>query len=1068
MDDFLFRGTLAEVDADVAALVDLEALRQARKLIMVPSESSVPLAVREAIGSAFHNIYAEGYPPSDWRWLAEDDILDVDLRLAELRRSGGKRYYQGTELADIIESLARRRTAEVFATEHISANQLYVNVQPLSGAPANSAVYTALLQPGDTIMGLNLLDGGHLTHGSPVARSGLQYKIVSYGVDPQTERLDYDQMRTLALDNRPKIIVAGFTSYPWAPDWALIRKIADEAGALLLADVSHTAGLIIAGVYPSPVGIADVVMFTTHKTLAGPRGAVLLTHKSPIASKIDRGVFPGEQGGPHMNNVAALAVAMKLATTTQFKALQLQTVLNAQHLANALAGRGLRIAYGGTDTHMVLVDVGQIKGVDGTPLSGDMAARLLDIAGVVCNRNTIPGDKSPGRATGIRLGTPWITQRGFREPEIEKLALSIADLLFATRPFSYADSFSTKHWRAKVDFDALNQAQQQIAALVMQAGIDYDLPTLSEHFHASDAAAEHFRVLPDDEPIEVWRTIEVTGIKSGEFLNSVVASDVLRLGYGDWQPTWVFNHQGEVLSRGVVERLTEDVYLLHVERDVDRIAQWLTSLSDGYVQFDAVDLYAKVPGPVSSSILPDAVAIQRFENLVLSETPTIESGFNPEKTYFVGCRHENLPQVSAALPPFQWEEPQETPLKVTSLHDLHVALGAKMVPFAGYDMPVWYSSVGEEHLATRRHAGLFDVTHMGVFEVKGIGAEAFLNVVTTNDVSRLEPGEAHYSYLLGVDGLPIDDIFVYRLGHEQFMVVVNASNNDKNWAWLNGVKDGTVMIDPQRPYAKANGRDHIILRDLRDLAHGDERRVDVALQGPQSLNILLKLKGSDADHAKLKRLKWAQVTHVTLDDMDLIISRTGYTGERVAFEIFVHPDKASRLFQHLIDAGATPCGLAARDSLRTEAGLPLYGFELAGDLHMNPADAGFASYVKLWKPFFVGKAAYLAHEAQRDSVCTRFRLDVKGARPAHHGDPVVDRRGRVVGLVLSCSIDSEGYQLGQALLKLDYIEEGTKVFVYSNAHKSKAGKAVAELQLGDKALVPESATILSRFPKAKK
>lgn len=1066
MNDFLFRGTLAEIDPDVAALVDLEALRQARKLIMIPSESSIPSAVREAVGSVFQNIYAEGYPPADWRTQTQDEILNIDLRLAELRRYSGRRYYQGAEIADLVESLAKRRVAEQLANERVKVNDLYVNVQPLSGAPANSAVYTALIKPGDTLMGMDLLHGGHLTHGSPVARSGIQYKVVSYGVRPDNERLDYDQISSLAMEHRPKIIVAGFTSYPWSPDWVKFREIASASGAILLADVSHVAGMIMAGVYPSPIGLADVTMFTTHKTVAGPRAAVLVTHKADIARKIDRGVFPGEQGGPHMNAIAGIAVSMKLAETAQFKTLQKRIVTNASRLAERFTQRGIRVVYGGTDSHMLVIDSGKIKGHDGTPFSGDIAARLLDIAGIVCNRNTIPGDSSPFRATGVRFGLNWVTQRGFGEAEVDQLGDTIADLLLATRPFSYVGGFDDLDWRAKVSFEALAQAQQRVHQFTIRAGIDYEVPTLEQHREGSDAAAEHFRVLPDDEPAENWHSIEISGPQVVQFLDVAVTSDVKSLDFGDWQPTWVLHPNGTPLAQAVVERLTEDVYLLHVSRNVDQIAQWLISLSDGYTQIDPTDIYAKVPGPASITVLPTAVAIQRFEGLQLTATPTPGAGFEAEKAYFIGCHGEELDVAAGnALPIFEWQEPENPELLTTPLHDLHVSLGAKMVPFAGYDMPVWYSSVSEEHHATRTKAGLFDVTHMGVFDVNGAGAEAFLNSVTTNDVTNLAPGQAHYSYLLNVDGLPHDDIFVYRLGTEEFMVVVNASNNDKDWAWITAIQRGEVAIDGERSWIKADGRDSATLRDLRAASSGKDRRVDIALQGPTSRDVLLSLAGSDADKNKVKALKWAEVTRVNLGGHDLVVSRTGYTGERTAYEVFVHPDEAVQLFQALIDAGATPCGLAARDSLRTEAGLPLYGHELAGHLNMNPADAGFGSFVKLWKPFFVGKTAYMEHEAERDKVCTRFRMDNKGVRTPQPGDPLLDRRGRVIGIVTSCSIDSDGFQTGQALLKVDYASDGTPVLVFPNAARSKDGKAISELALGDRATVPDTATVISRFPK---
>jgi glycine hydroxymethyltransferase len=1062
LDDFLFRGSLADLDPDVAALIDLEGVRQARRLIMIPSEATIPFAVRETLSSFFHNIYAEGYPPDGWRNLSELDLLDVDMRLAELRRNGGERYYQGTEVADIIESLARRRVAECFANERVSASQLYVNVQPLSGAPANSAVYTALMKPGDTLMGLDLIQGGHLTHGSPVARSGIQYNAVKYSVDPETERLNYDTLRDIARKHKPKIIVTGFTSYPFMPDWIVMRSIADEVGAYLLADMSHVAGLIAAKVLESPVGIADITMFTTHKTLGGPRGAVLVMHNAEIARLVDRGVFPGEQGGPHMNAIAGLAVAMKIAMTEQYVALQKQTVLNAKRLAERFVERGMRVPYGGTETHMVLLDVGKI-GKGSTPLSGDMAARILEMAGIVANRNTIPGDKSPFRATGLRFGTPWITQRGFKEREIDEVANAIVDLLQAMRPFSYSDGYKKSEWRAKVDFDVLVDVQRRVRGLTNRAGIDYRVPNLSQHFVISDAASEHFRIVPNDDPIETWRTIEVDGPKVREFLTSVLTCGIDDLDYGDFRQGWILNPAGEPLAQVIVEHLTQEKYLLHVSRNIDMVAQWLISLSDGYIQFEPEDVYAKIPGPVAVSVLADAVNLNRFNGLTLPDSIANDPEFDVTRAYYIGAHGPHAPQGDP-LPPFTWEEAESEDLLTTPVHGLHKALGAKMVPFAGYDMPVWYSGVSTEHQAVRQGSGLFDVTHMGVFEVSGTGAVAFLDALTTNEVNRLKPGKAHYSYLLGIDGQPLDDIFIYCLAVNTFMVVVNASNNDKDWAWINAVKDGAVAIDPLRPWAKAPGRDSVHLRDLRLPEHGPDRRVDLALQGPHSLEVLFRLDASDADKAAVKGLAWASVVRVNLGGHDLIVSRTGYTGERIAYEIFPHPDEAAVLFEKLVNAGATPCGLAARDSLRIEAGLPLYGHELAGPLAMNPADAGFGNFVKLWKPFFVGKSAYIAHEAKRDRICVRFRMNNRGVRPPHQGDPVVDARGRVVGIVTSCSIDSDGYQTGMALVREDVSGKGSPLLIYSNAARQTLSKPFTELGIGDKAPVPDQATILTRFP----
>ncbi|HLA44387.1 MAG TPA: hypothetical protein VJZ27_13170, partial [Aggregatilineales bacterium] len=474
----------------------------------------------------------------------------------------------------------------------------------------------------------------------PVNRSGIFYNIVSYGVREDDERIDYDQMRSLALKHKPKFIVAGFTSYPWSPDWNLIREIADEAGSLILADVSHVAGLIIAGVFPSPVGIADVVTFTTHKTVGGPRGAVIVTHREDLVRQIDRAVFPGEQGGPHVNSIAGLAVAMKLAGSEQFHELQRQTVKNAVYMAARFQENGIRVPYGGTDTHMLLIDTGKITGTDGTPLSGDLAARILDIAGVTANRNTIHGDTSPFRATGVRFGTPWITQRGFREPEIEQLTDAISELLKACSPYSYLRPGSRlPNWRTKVDFDVFVDVQRRIHKLAISAGIDYEVPTLERYPKEADAAEEHFRVFaPSDDYSDDWKTLHIYGKAATDYLDTVLTSDIHALDYGEAQPTYVLNRQGVYLSRGVVEKLTDDVYMLYVEENDDLIAQWLTALSDGYVQFDSADLHAKVPGPVSVSPMPEAPALHRFEDIDFDADWMEEGiGIAPRKAYFVGC-----------------------------------------------------------------------------------------------------------------------------------------------------------------------------------------------------------------------------------------------------------------------------------------------------------------------------------------------------------------------------------------------------------------------------------------------
>lgn len=1052
LSDYLFRGSLADLDPDVADLVNLEAERQVRRLILIPSESTIPYAVRETLTSAFHNIYAEGYPPEETRRMTEAQILDADMRLAEYRRYADPRYYKGTEIANLIEALARRRTAKLFATEKYGPDSLFVNVQPLSGAPANSAVYTALIQPGDTIMGMNLLHGGHLSHGSPAARSGKQYNAIFYGVNPDTERIDYDAALALALQHKPKIVIGGFSSYPWAANWERLRQIADACGAVLLADIAHVAGLVIAGVYPSPVGIADVVTFTTHKTLGGPRGAVVMTHRADLAKKLDRGVFPGEQGGPHMHAVAALAVALKLAKTETFKELQQQTVSNAMHLAAMLSKQGVRIVHGGTNSHMLTVDCKPFKGADGTALSGDMAARLLDLVGITCNRNTLPGDLSAANPSGIRLGTPWITQRGFREPQIEQLAEVIVHVLKNAKPFAYTGGDGKPDARAKLDFESLTFARREVSALCDRAGIDYELPVVGSRM------PEHGRYhLSLGFLKEHPKAIEIRGTESAIFLRTALTSEVYDLQPGEVQHAQMLGADGAVIAECRLEMMGEGVYRLHFETDGATGAAWLNALSDGFVIHDPTDHYGKIPGPV---------AIRPVADAIMPAVTLPDAASTGVKDYFVGAHGPKLTAPTPEpLPRFMWTAPTDALLKRTPLFELHKSLGAKIVPFAGYEMPVWYTGVSQEHAAVRTGAGLFDVSHMGVWEVSGPGAQHFLNGITTNDVSALSVGQAHYSYFLDVDGVPLDDLYIYKLGVNRYMLVVNASNNDQDWAWVNAVREGKVMVDPARPGARLLPKPSLVtLRDLRDPAQGAERRVDIALQGPKSLDLLLGLPGSDSEKKKIKALTWSTVTQVTLAGFDLVISRTGYTGERIAYELFPHPDQATALCKTLIDAGATPCGLASRDSTRIEAGLPLYGHELGTERAFTPADAGFGGYVKLWKPFFVGKAGFLAREAKRDAVVTRFRMDNKGVRTPQPGTAVLDKRGRVVGVVTSCSIDTEGYQTGQAYLKQEFATEGTAILILTGGAKA----AKSDLTLGDKVTIPDTATVLSRFPARKK
>ena len=381
---------IRKTDPQVADAIELELNRQRTHIELIASENFVSPAVMAAMGTCLTNKYAEGYP--------------------------GKRYYGGCECVDIVEELARKRACELFGAEH-------ANVQPHSGAQANTAVYAAMLRPGDTVMGMSLSHGGHLTHGSPVNLSGIFYRFVPYGVSPETEMIDYDEVRRLALENRPKLIVAGASAYPRIIDFKALRAIADEAGALLMVDMAHIAGLVAAGEHPSPVPYADFVTTTTHKTLRGPRGGMILC-KEEYAKAIDKGIFPGTQGGPLEHVIAAKAVSFAEALTDGFKSYQHQIILNAKAMEKAFREEGVRMVSGGTDNHLMLLDF------TGTEMTGKQMETLLEDANITVNKNTVPNEtRSPFITSGIRVGTPAATTRGLKEAEMTQVARWIARVL---------------------------------------------------------------------------------------------------------------------------------------------------------------------------------------------------------------------------------------------------------------------------------------------------------------------------------------------------------------------------------------------------------------------------------------------------------------------------------------------------------------------------------------------------------------------------------------------------------------------------------------------------------------
>jgi len=1187
------KQSLAEVDPLIHEMNSREVERQRRKIILIASESVCPAPVREALSSEFGNIYAEGYPSPRTFFEPPSRLSSFGHQLAHYRRYSNRRYYKGCEYVDILESTLRRRTAEVFANEQASADKIFVNAQPLSGAAANNAVYNAFVKPGDTVMGPSLTNGGHLTHGSEVNRSGIAHKIVPYEVS-RSGKLDYDYIAKLAAEHHPKLIIGGFSAYPWDVDWRKLRDAADGVGAVLLADIAHLAGMVAAGLLNNPVGVAHVTSFTTHKTLCGPRGAMLLSTDPEVARRVDMGVFPGEQGGPHIHQLAAKAVAMRIAAGDEFKALQRGVLENTHALAEAFEEEGLNLAYGGTNTHMCLLDLRKVKTPNGRPLTGEIASRILDLAGIVCNKNTIHGDTNAIHPSGLRFGSTWATQRGFGPPQMKKLAGLIARLISGIHPFSYIGG--RIDWgRGKIDQKLLEQVAADVSALIaevddprsgetassyphftqsIEAGTTRERPTPLASLHKSQAVkltqkdgwlvpagygdkAKEIEALTNGAALIDAGGALLLGLgrgRPGQFLECACSNRIIPLPEERAKASWLLDPEGHLLAPVVVVRLSADDsgydrYLLRVSTSQpEEIMAWLRGLSDGYLLHDQ-DIWIKCEGPAviedlsepgedrnpttclglrgpqAAEVLEQALgarprepgsAVERDELVVLNRpegvTPgfdiflpvssaaavwsqLVEAGAQPAgcqavaevfarkdeagseevdlgKPFFVGqkARLKEAPEVASAEKPkaFEWNPP-ESPIHKTCLIEEHEKLTSPkhLVPFAGWLMPVMYQGILAEHEAVRTRAGLFDVAHMGLLEFRGPFAERFLDLLTTNYVPMLCPGQAHYSYLLAHDGRCIDDIIVYRLERERFIVVVNAANADEDEDWFRAVAGGGMLLDERFPRLAVGGE--VDIRNLKDPACGADCRVDLAIQGPRSLGILSAVSEPASFRDDLARLRKFELLEGKIAGEPAIVNRTGYTGEEIGFEIFVHPDKAPKVWNALLEAGAdagiAPAGLGARDTLRTEAGFPLHGHELAGPYKINPIEAGYGSYVKLHKPFFTGRTAALEWHQNRKRTVVRYEVCEKGGKVLRPGNPVLAaRRGEYAGVVTSATSTGRR-QVGLALIDSKFAREGADLYILPITDHDKIPPARTPLELsnGDWMTIPRKAKILPRF-----
>lgn len=1050
--NYLFTDTLVESDQTADILINEETTRQSDKLVMIPSESLCPPAVRQALATVFSHKYAEGYPSLRMTVSERQRVEEgMERYLAFHRRYGDRRFYKGAEFCNMVEVLAQKRAAEIFATKDVPAEKIFVNVQPLSGAAANNAVYNAFVVPGDVIMGMSLSYGGHLSHGSPFNRSGRQYKVISYTVDMATGKLNYEEIEKLAQEHKPKIIIAGASAYPWGIDWARLSEIARDvpvqipglvrSGAVLLADISHPAGLVVAGYFPNPIGYADVITLTTHKTMCGPRGAIILSTNEEIARRIDLGVFPGEQGGPHLNNILAKAVCFKLAATERFKELQKRIVDNCQSLAAGLQKLGIKLAYGGTNSHMVLIDLG---GLSHHPkLTGDVASNILDLCGITANKNALPGDETGARPRGIRFGTPILSQRGMGKSEMEKIAGLIHKVLTNIRTFKVM-GMSGEIVRGKIPLDVVEEVKGEVKKL-------------TDRFPIKESSR------PAGQESSRPKSLEIVGERATAFLQTVLSADVYGLIPNQTIKTLMYDSKGREIASVILQCLTRQHYRLTTDK-LDKVNIYLAGLSDGFILFDDDDIYLKVEGPV---------VLKQVTSDKLQVTGA-QSKIQYSKPYFIGQKALLSRNPKSAIRNSQFTfKPDEGEPRKTALYEEHLKLTKKqfVVSFAGWALPVWYTRASEEHSAVRQTAGLFDVSHMGKIEITGDYATRFLDLVTTNYVAKLRNGQAHYSYILSPDGNVLDDIFLYRMEENHYLMIVNAANAEKIWQWLNAVNERKVVID--NDHVTAEIEDKVTLKDSRygTAPKGQPGQIiNMALQGPESLKILLQLLKNEPDKDRLIQLKKSHFAEFDFNGIKAISARTGYTGEEVGFEIMVPAEQATRFWEMLLRAGAPfglkPCGLAARDSLRTEAGLPLYGHELSGVHNIIPIESGYGAFVKLHKPFFIGRRPYLLMAQESRRQLFRFQITTSGARAVKPGDPVVNRKGEYIGVVTSCALAGTR-QVGLALMynKVE-IKEGTslRIFPLPPKEREKTEKPKRQLQVGDSVLVPEEAVVVARFP----
>ena len=1044
----IWQSPMTQVDPWLAALLEREEHRQFQQISLGAASSLCPLAIREAQASVFSNIDAEGYPPKRMAQADWEELLDLDEQVAYYQRYGDSRFNKGTELANVVEVVAHRRAAAIFSTEwannsdiSVSASDIYVNLQCPTGSLANTAVFEAFLKPGDVVLSMNLVDGGHLSHGSPLHRSGKTYKIVHYGVDPSTQRLDYDQVRDLVHQYSPRLIVGGASSYPWAIDWKRFRQIAEEVEPrpYILADISHPAGLVAAGLISNPIGYADAVTFTTYKTFCGPRGAAILSTDRALAESIDRAVFPGLQSSPVFQQIAALAVAFEIAKSQEFKLLQHKIAENARLLHQYLLNLDIPTAFGGTNTHIVIADVGKIPTSSKQRVTGEIVARILERVGITCNSNLIPGDKYVTLASGIRLGTTWISQLGYGENEVHEIAAIIADICKSIKLYSYYGPRRVTPG-GKVSEEVLQSASQRVKKLLKkksESDAFFDQRRVDSNYAKAQPPLLATGDVNRGEERNRREGLIVSGKRAASFLQSVITRDIYKLNRGEAFSALALNIDGDKRLDLLVHCLSSEphpCFLLVYQRDHEtNFRNWLQMLSDGSVEVERDDPYVTLDGPVviksaGFEYIDDTLmALVDSRRGIEPETGSLIEGSKP---YFIG--QTMLPK--STNPDRKWIAFEESSFpgilsRQSPLYSCHKALGATFTDLNGYEMPLYYTSSNQEHEQVRKNAGLFDLSHKALLGFQGQGAERFLDLVLTEHIPQLGIGGSCQTCILSPEGVLLSDCILYHLESDYFMMELEATNAHLVENWLRAVANREVMIDQARPHIEVDRSCSII-----NLKTCSDALTILGLQGPKSTRILQSLLNDTKSYSILRNLKNGQITELPESEIPDWIALRGYPGGLVGYELFVLQSKVQTLWNTLMAAGfeyaLDATGLSAADSLRIETGSPLYGKDLAGPYNISPMEAGFGKSIKLEKPFFIGRQHILSYSLSRRVV--RLRAEIDTATLAKLEPVILNDSGNIIGVTTSAaSVSGRFYGLG--LLDEHPLEKGNMYLSYNGS-----------------------------------